>query len=152
MKTRVLIQQDQIVKPGQQLWVIYAGCSNCCDATWDLHVHHVPFIVAFYWRGVCFFRGQWMWESVLSIWECWRRWSLTSAWAGQWLYTSCNNWRFSPTAVQWSSCWMARGAGWHLQRWRGSEAKWPLCSENSTTAFHICTKIVGVVAIFQFYV
>lgn len=43
MKTRVLIQQDQIVKPGQQLWMTYAGCSNCCDATWDLHVHHVPF-------------------------------------------------------------------------------------------------------------
>lgn len=53
MKTRVLIQQGQIVKPGQQLWKVYAGCSNSCDATWALHLA-VPLIVAFYWRDVVF--------------------------------------------------------------------------------------------------
>lgn len=58
MKIRVVIQQGQIVKPGQQLWMGYAGCSSCYENTspWDLHLA-VPLIVAFYWRGVCVFRG-----------------------------------------------------------------------------------------------
>lgn len=55
MKTRVLIQQGQIARPGQQLWVTDTGCSRCCEntSTWDLHLA-VPLIVAFY-RG--FFEG-----------------------------------------------------------------------------------------------
>lgn len=54
MKIRVVVQQGQIVKPGQQLWMGYAGCSSCYENTspWDLHLA-VPLIVAFYWRGVC---------------------------------------------------------------------------------------------------
>lgn len=124
MKTRVLIQQGQIARLGQQLWVTDTGCSRCCEntSTWDLHLA-VPLIVAFYWRGVCFLRSQWTWKSALSIRECWRRWSLTSAWVEQWIYTSSNNEMFSHAAVQWSSYWMASVAGRHLQRLRGKWSK-----------------------------
>lgn len=59
---------------------------------------------------------------------------------------------FSAIAVQRSSCCMARVLAGICRGEGGSEAKWPLCSEISNTAFHICTKNLGVVPIFQFYV